>query len=243
MDTNLIFFLLGLFLSIPIGILVNLFTPRIQEWLINRPKVSATKKIDALQKELAEIDEYFNNRDRLLFHTISSAFLVFMYLSVGNMAWVGPSIFPFGNIFFYFGEFITSILTTILSIVAFVCFLNVILVCLNLIRLMSKIKNYDKYKADIETKIGDMKSQGIAAGIKVGFTIESAIYGADDHLIDVTDIVQSSISNGKLRVIAGNQLIGDPSPGTSKTLTINYTYNGKREIKVVKEGDILSLPV
>lgn len=82
-----------------------------------------------------------------------------------------------------------------------------------------------------------------SSGIKkTTLIIESAVYGIGDKTIDVSKQLNSMIANGKLQVIAGNQIAGDPIAGTHKELRVSYFCEGKQHSRVVPEGEILSLP-
>jgi hypothetical protein len=81
MDPNLMYFLLGVAIAIPLGIITNLATPRIEKWLINRPRISAEKKLSALQVELREVTQFYTDRGALYLRTISTIFTVLFYLA------------------------------------------------------------------------------------------------------------------------------------------------------------------
>jgi hypothetical protein len=53
-------------------------------------------------------------------------------------------------------------------------------------------------------------------------TIQSAKYGSRGQYVDVTQILAERVSGGHLEVYAGNQLAGDPSPGDTKELVVEY---------------------
>ena len=75
-DTNFIYFIVGILFSIPIGIGVNLLTPKISKWLNNRPMISAIKKINVLQAELNTVSQLHNEKETFYFKTLSTIFLV-----------------------------------------------------------------------------------------------------------------------------------------------------------------------
>lgn len=75
-----------------------------------------------------------------------------------------------------------------------------------------------------------------------GLTIHSAKYGAGGHWTDVSAVLKGHIVEGRLNVIAGNQLAGDPAPNVVKELSVDYSYRDKRQTTTVKEGESLSLP-
>jgi hypothetical protein len=73
--------------------------------------------------------------------------------------------------------------------------------------------------------------------------IRNATYGAEGHRKNVTDILKTKMSGGKLEICATNgELGGDPAPLTEKELRVDYTYRGKRLAVVIQENQTLSLP-
>ncbi|MDB5257269.1 MAG: repeat protein [Chitinophagaceae bacterium] len=72
---------------------------------------------------------------------------------------------------------------------------------------------------------------------RVGVTIISARYGANEKFYDVTDKVSNLVANN-LTIKASNELAGDPIPGAKKALEINYKLNttGEQKQLVILEG-------
>lgn len=70
-----------------------------------------------------------------------------------------------------------------------------------------------------------------------------ALYGAGNRFLDVTARLNSQIQGGQLNLQVTNATMGvDPSPNQSKTLRIQYVYNGQQGQMEVNEGDYLRLP-
>jgi hypothetical protein len=66
--------------------------------------------------------------------------------------------------------------------------------------------------------------------------IKSALYGANDKFVDVTQKV-SELATSNLEIPANNEFWGDPIPGVPKTLEIKYTLNGATKELQIKEGN------
>jgi len=152
MDPNLVYFLLGLGIAIPVGIFTNLITPKIQEWVNKRPQVSAAKKLKNLQEELDQLTELYNDREKLSLKTTSALFTTLLYFIIGNAVWALP--------LYFLGEY----LQLSLALFAFFFFLIAIIATLNHIRLISKINNFANYRKELETKINNI--QGIVTPIQ-----------------------------------------------------------------------------
>jgi hypothetical protein len=73
--------------------------------------------------------------------------------------------------------------------------------------------------------------------------INRAVYGSGGRSVDVTSRLNSQIQGGQLNLEVSNQTMGrDPAPNQPKTLTVQYTSNGRSNQVVVNEGDTLRLP-
>lgn len=68
--------------------------------------------------------------------------------------------------------------------------------------------------------------------------IVSATYGG----VDCTEQVRARVTNGKLRMRANNDIIGDPQVGKRKELVISIEYKGEGGTAIYKEGQIVDLP-
>lgn len=72
--------------------------------------------------------------------------------------------------------------------------------------------------------------------------ILSAIYGKDGGDVDVADALRAAVAGGRLRVLASNELAGDPIVGVRKILRVEYVHAGRRLVREVWEGAELILP-
>lgn len=72
--------------------------------------------------------------------------------------------------------------------------------------------------------------------------IIEAVYGTAKKYVIVTEELKKRIVDNKLRILAGNDLAGDPDEGNPKKLRIIYEYADKRFEREFKEGHIINLP-
>ncbi|HWR35061.1 MAG TPA: DUF3011 domain-containing protein [Clostridia bacterium] len=73
--------------------------------------------------------------------------------------------------------------------------------------------------------------------------IDRATYGAGYRTADVTSRLSSQVQGDQLNLQVTNDTMGgDPAPNQSKTLTVQYSMNGRSDQAVVREGDPLRLP-
>lgn len=71
--------------------------------------------------------------------------------------------------------------------------------------------------------------------------IVKAIYGTLEKSIDLTKKLTEKIIDGRLEVKVSNEIAGDPTPGTKKTLILGYIKNGKTSNLTLNEGDELKI--
>ena len=77
--------------------------------------------------------------------------------------------------------------------------------------------------------------------------IRHALFGVDplknERCVDVTAQLNAAITNGRLNVIAGNNLAGDPAHMTPKRMVVDYAFNGRPRRLELSENARLHLPV
>jgi len=74
------------------------------------------------------------------------------------------------------------------------------------------------------------------------FEILEARYGTDLTNMDVVAELNDRIRGGSLKIIASNQLAGDPDFGHVKSLTVVYRFGGAIQTNQFREGDVVILP-
>lgn len=75
------------------------------------------------------------------------------------------------------------------------------------------------------------------------FLVHSAVYGARDSWVDVTQLLRSKTSQGALEIeVSNDSLGGDPIRGVVKVLKVVYSYAGERYSVAAQEGTVLKLP-
>jgi hypothetical protein len=76
--------------------------------------------------------------------------------------------------------------------------------------------------------------------------LKSAAYGvfnlANSGMVDVTAKVAEQVQNGKLRIVASNELGGDPAAGVVKEMRVEYECGGQKRVATVAENLTLELP-
>jgi len=74
--------------------------------------------------------------------------------------------------------------------------------------------------------------------------IHSATWGKGEHTTDVTQVVRSQVSDGRLSLPVTNESLGgqDPIVGVRKELVVTYLYEGETHTVRTPEREYLSLP-
>lgn len=89
----------------------------------------------------------------------------------------------------------------------------------------------------------DLSKVGASSGLRVE-EILSARYGTETVFRDVKTLLDAALLHGQLSISANNSAMGgDPAPGSSKTLTVEFRTNrGVVRTARVREGSTLRLP-
>jgi len=92
-------------------------------------------------------------------------------------------------------------------------------------------------------------NEGDTLGLPYGTTsqnnlhINRATYGSGYRTVEVTSRLNSQIQNGQLNLqVNTNSMGGDPAPGETKTLTVQYALNGRPSQVIVNDFETLRLP-
>lgn len=152
MSNELTMFIFGVLMSIPIGIGVNLLTPVIQRRMEGRPRLP--RSVEKLVQELGMVHDLYENRPKLYLMTASTALSAFVLFCLASVAWALPG--------YYVGEhFLPSIegisdyleigelIDFAASLAAIVFFLFAIIVCINHIRLLAKVRDFESLRKEV----------------------------------------------------------------------------------------------
>jgi hypothetical protein len=76
-----------------------------------------------------------------------------------------------------------------------------------------------------------------------GLRILRAFYGAEGSFVNVTQLLERRVDDGKLHMHINNDSMGgDPAPRVHKQLRVLYLYDGQRRNALVPESGDLRLP-
>jgi len=87
------------------------------------------------------------------------------------------------------------------------------------------------------------KASGLIFDEEKRLEIIEAYYGLPERKIDVTSELRKLVRNNTLRVVASNDIAGDPAPNHIKSLTIRYKIGGNEYCSEFSEGDEVVLPL
>lgn len=113
-----------------------------------------------------------------------------------------------------------------------------------LVRALLKIRA----SLSIDEIVDQLRTESLATGPQETPTpprsllIMNASYGHGDKWLDVTNQLNAAIRDGRLQVHVGNELAGDPYPGTPKHLRATYRHGDQEQTKTFAEGEDLNLP-
>ncbi len=81
------------------------------------------------------------------------------------------------------------------------------------------------------------------ASVRSTLRVLTATYGSGNRTFDETNRLNSQVRGNQLNLQVNTPSMGgDPAPNQSKTLNLEYSFNGQRQQALVREGDVLRLP-
>lgn len=148
-------FWLGLILSVPIGILTGLYTPKIQKWLESRSKEKAEIELRQTKAELESIERYVSNPHEFTQYLIKTAIVTtfigsFLGVLSGAFFLSGQALEAAGfvlpdnirNVLYFFGQLVITIGSLI-----------IINICRPALSAWTKVKNFDEFKKNAQEKL------------------------------------------------------------------------------------------
>ena len=126
---------ISLLAGIPLAIISNLLTPRIQNWLSFRSESKKQKRYKVLEEELTKIKLLVENPEKLNYETYIAIISILMWLSIGSIMVAFPYI---------------DILT---SPFAAIFFLNAIMLAFKHISVLKRCRDYEQYLKEIKEEL------------------------------------------------------------------------------------------
>jgi len=201
------------------GLVYLILSDRIADWRAARARLSTLKAIEEIEEYIKRIGDLRADTNKLIAYTARNIGILIIATFIVTII----SIFTIN----YGSSFRIPMLLYIL--VLYLGFSSVYL------RSFSKLYRFEDFKKDAEARIAKLSPRDLV--------IHSATYGIPGKEIDVAEYLRANITaNGKLSCTAGNQMGGDPAPGSPKILRVDYSLSGKKYTKAVNEGEILSIP-
>ena len=141
-----IWFWLGLALAIPLSILANIYTPRVQSYLDERRERISSKRFEKVKKEFEEIKYYFENKSEL-----RNEMLAVMIRTTYILSLVGI-ISGLANIPSFQIDYDKQLLYTLFAVlplfISIIGALVIVKICSDAMKLYSKVKGFKKLEVE-----------------------------------------------------------------------------------------------
>ena len=152
MDSLNTSFWLGLAAAIPLSILANLLTPRIQRALARRSEARAARRAAQIQAELEEIERLTKEPGRLQTFLLESVLLITLLTSaVGVLAGV---FFTLSNLLGISGLF-----ASMGQLVAVAGGVMVMKECIEVLRKSRRARDAEKFKTEVQAELRELTPQ------------------------------------------------------------------------------------
>lgn len=141
-------FWVGILLAVPLAIISNLLTPKVQAWLAERGSTKLAKRHDKLRADYSKVKQYKDDRTALNTFLITSVLeATFIGSAIGIVAGMifGLNfLVGLGGPFIAFGQFLAAA-----GAVA------IVQVCLEAMRVSNRARGFAEYKARVESELGE----------------------------------------------------------------------------------------
>lgn len=146
-------FWFGLAAAIPLSIMANLLTPRIQRVLARRSDARAARRSEQIQSELDEIERLTREPGRLQTFLLESVLLITLLTSaIGVLA----------GVFFAFSNMLgaSRLFASIGQLVAVGGGVVVMKECIEVLRKSRRARDAEKFKAEVNAELRELKPKG-----------------------------------------------------------------------------------
>ena len=142
--------IISLLMGILLSIIANLFTPSIRNWLAKRSESRSSARVEELKLDLEEISKYANspsNLSLLISHTIIQVLIFFSLASaIASLGTAMPFVLWSVNVRYNELEYLSPLYLLSSSLLYLVGVMN----ALKVSRIINKVRNFDKYKSNME---------------------------------------------------------------------------------------------
>ncbi len=152
MDINL---WISVFLAIPLAIVANVFTPKVQVWLEGRGKKRSKKRVAQLQSELDQLGHYHDYPEKFNQYLLGVVIrATFTGSLVGIIAAITYILSRLGRTFVNI-EFVYFLVQFSGQFVSMVGAMIIINICSGAIRTMNRMRNYSTVSQQLKAQISE----------------------------------------------------------------------------------------
>lgn len=146
--------IISLLMAILLSIIANLVTPSIRNWYAKFSKKRSSARVEVLKSELEEMSKYANSPSELSLLVSYSILQVLVFFSIASAIATLATIMPFmSENISYQTQFIIEIFSPLYYLLSSLFYLLGVFMAQKTLRIISRIRNFDEYKSNIEKSI------------------------------------------------------------------------------------------
>ena len=146
--------IISLLMAILLSIIANLVTPSIRNWYAKFSKKRSSARVEVLKSELEEMSKYANSPSELSLLVSYSILQVLVFFSIASAIATLATIMPFmAENISYSTQFIMEIFSPLYYLLSSLFYLLGVFMAQKTLRIISRIRNFNKYKSNIEKSI------------------------------------------------------------------------------------------
>lgn len=146
--------IISLLMAILLSIIANLVTPSIRNWYAKFSKKRSSARVEVLKSELEEMSKYANSPSELSLLVSYSILQVLVFFSIASAIATLATIMPFmSENISYSTQCIIEIFSPLYYLLSSLFYLLGVFMAQKTLRIISRIRNFDEYKSNIEKSI------------------------------------------------------------------------------------------
>ena len=146
--------IISLLMAILLSIIANLVTPSIRNWYAKFSKKRSSARVEVLKSELEEMSKYANSPSELSLLVSYSILQVLVFFSISSAIATLATIMPFmSENISYSTQCIIEIFSPLYYLLSSLFYLLGVFMAQKTLRIISRIRNFDEYKSNIEKSI------------------------------------------------------------------------------------------
>jgi len=150
--------IISILIALLFSIIANLVTPSIRNWYAKFSKKRSSARVEVLKSELEEVSKYANSTSELSLLVSTSILQVLVIFSMASAVATFAAIMPFmAKNVLDSDRLMMELMSPLYYFLSSLSYVLGVFMASNTLKITSRIRNFDKYKSNIEKSIIDLE--------------------------------------------------------------------------------------